>query len=60
MPIVAELLYYAIIAITRIEFGRIQNSIAIGIYVAIIGALTVIFQNEKEKLTKNNSKKGED
>ena len=60
VPIVIELLYYAIIAITRIEFGRIQNSIAIGIYVAIIGVLTVIFQNEKEKLTKNNSKKGED
>lgn len=55
LPIITELVYYSIIAITRMEFGRITNSIAIGIYILSIGVLTVNFQKEKEKLPKNNN-----
>ena len=60
IPIISELVYYSLIAIVRIPFGRITNSIAIGIYVVAIGALAVKFQNEKEKLPKNNDKKEND
>ena len=49
IPILFEIAYYAIIAITRIPFGRITNSLAIGIYILSIGALSICFQNEKEK-----------
>ena len=58
-PIIVELLYYSIIAITRIPFGRITNSIAIGLYIASIGAITVLFQNEKEKLVENEEKEND-
>ena len=39
-PIITELVYYSLIAITRVEFGRITNAIAIGIYILAIGAIT--------------------
>ena len=58
-PIIVELLYYSIIGITRIPFGRITNSIAIGLYIASIGAITVLFQNEKEKLVENEEKEND-
>ena len=58
IPIAAELLYYSIIAIFRIPFGRVTNGVAIGVYVLAIGYLAIIFQNEKEKLQiKENNKK---
>ena len=60
VPIIVELVYYSIIAITKLEFGRITNSIAIGIYIITIGVLTIKFQKEKEKLPKNNDKKEND
>lgn len=50
LPILVELSYYAIIAITRIPFGRITNSIALGIFILTIGMLTICFQKQKEKL----------
>lgn len=59
-PIITEVIYYSIIAITRVEFGRITNAIAIGIYILAIGALTINFQKEKEKLPKNDDKKEND
>lgn len=59
-PIITELVYYSLIAITRVEFGRITNAIAIGIYILAIGALTINFQKEKEKLPKNDDKKEND
>ena len=58
-PIIVELLYYSIIGITRIPFGRITNSIAIGLYIASIGVITVLFQNEKEKLVESEEKKND-
>lgn len=59
VPIITELTYYSIIAITRIPFGRITSSVAIGLYVISIGALAVCFQKEKEKLPKNEKKEND-
>ena len=47
IPLFTELTYYSIIAITRIPFGRITNSIAVGLYVVSIMFLTSYFQKEK-------------
>lgn len=60
IPIMTELLYYAIIAITRIPFGRVVNSIAIGLYVISIGALAIRFQKEKEEQAKNDKKENDE
>lgn len=57
VPILAELLYYSLIAITRIQFGIVTNSIAVGIYVITIGILTIRFQKEKNE---NKEKKEND
>jgi len=57
IPIFMEFLYYSIIAITRIPFGRITNSIAIGLYFMSIMYLASYFQKEK---TIKNSKKEND
>ncbi len=51
-PIITELVFFAIVAITRIPFGRVTSSIAIGLYIVSIGVVTNFFQNEKEKLPK--------
>lgn len=59
IPITTEILYYSIIAITRVSFGRITNAIAIGLYIISIGALAIYFQNEKEKLPKNDKKEND-
>ena len=59
LPIIVEMLYYSIIAITRVPFGRIVNSIAIGLYIISVGALAIYFQNEKEKLPKNDKKEND-
>lgn len=58
-PVIAELTYYSLIVITRAEFGRITNSIAIGIYVLAIGVLAIKFQNEKEKLPKKEEREND-
>ena len=59
IPIIAELTYYSIIAITRIPFGRITNAIAIGLYIISIGILANCFQKEKEQLPKNDKKEND-
>ena len=59
LPMLVELSYYAIIAITRIPFGRITNSIALGIFIVIIGMLAICFQNKKEKLVIESKKEKE-
>ena len=51
IPLIMELTYYSIIAITRIPFGRYINAIALGLYVFSILLLSSIFQKE------NNAKK---
>ncbi len=50
IPILAELAYYSLIIIVRIPLGRVTNCVAVGIYLLTIGALSVCFQNEKEKM----------
>ena len=59
VPIISEVLFYSIIAITRLPFGRITNAIAIGIYVLSIFALTTSFQNEKDKIKEMNKKEND-
>ncbi len=59
IPIVVELVYFALIAITRLPFGRITSSIALGLYIVSIIILTICFQQEKEKLLKNNQKEND-
>lgn len=49
IPVLAELLLYSIIAVTRIPFGRITIACGIALYVIIIAILTNNFENEKEK-----------
>ena len=58
-PIAMELLYYSIIAIARIPFGRVTNAIAVGIYVLAIMIITVCFKNEKDKLKENIKKEND-
>lgn len=59
LPTLVEISYYAIIVITRIPFGRITNSIAVGIFILIIGMLAICFQNQKEKLAIKSEKEKE-
>lgn len=59
IPIVAELVFYAIVAITRIPFGIITNSIALAIYVGAIKCITTMFQIKKEEFSVENVNKKE-
>ena len=60
-PILLEIVYYAVIVITRIPLGRVTNCIAVGIYLLTIGTLTICFQNEKEMIIiKEENKKEND
>ena len=56
VPIIVELFFYSVIAITRIPYGRIVNAIAIGLYIISIYGLTTYFQKEKENLLENDKK----
>ena len=49
MPIAIELTFYSIILIARIPFGRITNSIALGLYILTMIILVQLFQTEKNK-----------
>lgn len=55
VPIIAELLMYSIVAITRIPFGRVTVAISIGLYLTSIFILTCIFENEKNKYIKEKN-----
>ena len=48
-PVVAELLIFSLMAIIRIPFGRLAIALGVGIYVAIIYALTATFEEQKER-----------
>ena len=59
-PVIAELLMYSIMAIVRIPFGRITIALSIGLYVAVIIALTYLFEDKRNKIMenlKNNDRK---
>ena len=49
IPVLAELLLYSSIAITRIPFGRVVIACSIGLYVVVISILVNKFENEREK-----------
>ena len=51
IPVITEVTYYSIIAITRLPFGRIVNAIALGLYIVSISMLTICFKKAKESLT---------
>ena len=59
IPVSTELAYYALIAITRIPFGRIVNSIAIGLYVISIVCVTICFQKERDKIIEKDKKEND-
>ena len=48
-PIVAELLLFSIVSITRLPFSRLLVSLGVGIYITLIIALTAIFENQRNK-----------
>lgn len=48
VPVFTVLLFYGIVSIIRIPFGRITNGVAIGLYIASIYMLSIKFQNEKQ------------
>ena len=54
VPVVTELTYYAIIAITRIPFGKAVNSIAIGLAALSITWVAICFQKEKNDKKEND------
>ena len=56
ISILAELLLYSSIAITRIPFGRIAIACGIGLYVIIIFILTYKFENQREKYIAQDDK----
>ena len=49
-PIVAKLLLFSVISITRMPFSRLAVSLGVGLYISIIIALTVIFENKRNKI----------
>ena len=49
-PVVAELLLFSIISIIRIPFSRFAVSLGVGLYISIIIILTVIFENQRNKI----------
>lgn len=59
VPVAAELVYYSLIAIFQIPFGKISNAIALGIYVLSIMYINNMFLEKKEQLPKETTKKGE-
>lgn len=59
IPFVVELVYYALIAIIRLPIAIITNSIAVGLYVTCILALTINFQKQKETIQKKEQKEND-
>ena len=51
-PAVAELLLFSIISIIRVPFSRLAVSLGVGVYVSIIIMLTVMFENQRNKIIK--------
>lgn len=48
-PVVAELLMFSIMSMTRIPFGRLPISIGITLYILVILVLTVSFENKRNE-----------
>jgi len=50
LPAVAELLLFSIISITRLPFSRLAVTCGIGLYMISIIALTVMFENDRNRI----------
>lgn len=46
-PVVAELLMFSIMAITRIPLGRLTVAIGVGLYIVVIAILTTTFEKQR-------------
>ena len=51
-PVVAELLLFSVISIIRLPFSRLAVSLGVGTYVSIIIVLTILFENQRNKIIK--------
>lgn len=51
-PVVAELLLFSIISIIRVPFSRLAVSLGVGTYISIIILLTILFENQRNKIIK--------
>lgn len=51
-PVVAELLLFSIISIIRVPFSRLTVSLGVGTYISIIMLLSVMFENQRNKIIK--------
>ena len=51
-PVVAELLLFSIISIIRVPFSRLTVSLGVGTYISIIIVLTIMFENQRNKIIK--------
>lgn len=51
-PMVAELLLFSIISIIRVPFSRLAVSLGVGTYISIIIVLTIMFENQRNKIIK--------
>lgn len=52
LPAVAELLLFSIISIVRMPFSRLTVALGIGLYIISIIALTVMFENDRNRIIK--------
>lgn len=50
LPAVAELLLFSIISIIRVPFSRLTVALGIGLYIFSIISLTVMFENDRNKI----------
>ena len=50
LPATAELLLFSIISITRVPFSRIAVALGIGLYIVSIISLTIMFENDRNKI----------
>ena len=57
IPIISEIIYYSLIAITRIPFGDITTAIAIGVYVISITVLIFVFENRLSEIASKEENK---
>ena len=57
IPIISEVFYYSLIAITRIPFGDITTAIALGVYVISITVLIFIFENRLSEIANKEENK---
>ena len=52
IPFTAELLLFSIISIIRVPFSRLAVSLGVGTYISIIIVLTIMFENQRNKIIK--------